>query len=55
MDTRPQATDISHIHELVEAWARAAQRYDLDGVIAHHAWDILMFDVPLSPQRETSL
>lgn len=50
METLPQNTAVSQIRGLVEAWAQAVERHDLDGVIAHHASDILMFDVPLPPQ-----
>ncbi|MBA2677928.1 MAG: nuclear transport factor 2 family protein [Ktedonobacteraceae bacterium] len=50
MNTLQQNTDESQIRELVEAWAQAVQRHDLDGVIAHHSSDILMFDVTLPPQ-----
>ncbi len=34
------------IRELVENWARAVRNEDMDGVLAHHADDIVMFDVP---------
>ncbi|MFC5822083.1 nuclear transport factor 2 family protein [Nonomuraea sp. NPDC050478] len=39
-------TDDQRIRELVERWARAAHAGDLDGVVADHADDIVMFDVP---------
>ncbi|GAA4536520.1 MULTISPECIES: nuclear transport factor 2 family protein [Nonomuraea] len=39
-------TDDKRIRELVERWARAAHAGDLDGVVADHADDIVMFDVP---------
>jgi uncharacterized protein (TIGR02246 family) len=34
------------IEELVRAWAAAVHAGDLDGTLAHHADDIVMFDVP---------
>ena len=34
------------IRELVESWARAVRVKDLDGILANHSTDILMFDVP---------
>jgi ketosteroid isomerase-like protein len=38
------------IRTLIEAWARAAHEGDMDAVLADHAPDIVMFDVP-PPQR----
>jgi uncharacterized protein (TIGR02246 family) len=34
------------IRGLIEAWATAVRAKDIDGVVAHHADDVLMFDVP---------
>jgi uncharacterized protein (TIGR02246 family) len=34
------------IRELIERWASAVHNGDLDGVLANHAEDIVMFDVP---------
>jgi len=34
------------IRELVESWARAVRVKDLDGILANHSTDMLMFDVP---------
>ena len=34
------------IRELIERWAVAVHTGDLDGVLADHAGDIVMFDVP---------
>jgi uncharacterized protein (TIGR02246 family) len=31
---------------VVDDWARAVRAQDADGVLAHHAEDIVMFDVP---------
>ncbi|MDA0638665.1 nuclear transport factor 2 family protein [Nonomuraea sp. MCN248] len=39
-------TDDKQIRELVERWARAVHAGDLDAVVADHAEDIVMFDVP---------
>ena len=38
--------DEEQIRTLVERWADAVHRGDLDGVLADHAADIVMFDVP---------
>ncbi len=40
------AVDERQIRALVERWARAAHGGDLDAVLADHADDIVMFDVP---------
>jgi uncharacterized protein (TIGR02246 family) len=40
------ADDESHIRALIERWARAVHEGDLEGVLADHADDIVMFDVP---------
>ena len=34
------------IRELIEGWAAAVRRQDLNGILAHHAAGIVMFDVP---------
>ncbi len=34
------------IRDLIERWAEAVHRGDIDGVVADHADDIVMFDVP---------
>ncbi len=39
------AQDEQQIRDLIERWARAVQQQDLDGVVAGHAEDIVMFDV----------
>jgi ketosteroid isomerase-like protein len=47
MTGRASATsDESAIRKLVEQWARAVRRRDIDGILRHHARNILMFDVP---------
>ena len=38
--------DEEQIRQLVQRWARAVHDGDLDGVLADHADDIVMFDVP---------
>jgi len=40
------AGDEGRIRALVERWADAVHRGDLDAVLADHADDIVMFDVP---------
>jgi ketosteroid isomerase-like protein len=44
--THNQIDTGSQIRELVENWARAVRDADMDGVLAHHADNIVMFDVP---------
>ena len=39
-------SDEKQIRELVESWAAAVHAGDMDGVLAAHADDIVMFDVP---------
>jgi ketosteroid isomerase-like protein len=53
-------TDEAVIRELVENWARAVRAKDLDGILANHSTDMLMFDVPppvqsrgIEPYRKT--
>src|SRR3954470_3932394 len=38
--------DEQQITSLVERWAQAVHAGDMDGVLADHAADIVMFDVP---------
>ena len=38
--------DVAQIRTLIEKWAEAVHIGDLDGVLADHATDIVMFDVP---------
>lgn len=38
--------DEREIRGLIERWAEAAHRGDIDSVLAHHTDDIVMFDVP---------
>jgi ketosteroid isomerase-like protein len=39
-------TDERQIRALIEEWADAVRRHDLSDILAHHEWDIVMFDVP---------
>src|ERR687897_110725 len=39
-------SDESEIRTLIERWANAVHAGDMDGVLADHADDIVMFDVP---------
>ena len=38
--------DEQSIRALIENWAKAVRRQDLDAIVANHAADMLMFDVP---------
>jgi uncharacterized protein (TIGR02246 family) len=38
--------DETQIRDLIQQWAAAVHRGDMDGVLADHADDIVMFDVP---------
>lgn len=40
------------LRQMIADWSAAARRRDYDGVLAHHAPDILMFDVPPPFQSE---
>lgn len=44
--------DQAALRELVESWAKAVRDGDMDGVLAHHTDDILMFDVPVPLQAK---
>jgi uncharacterized protein (TIGR02246 family) len=39
-------SDEAAIRRLVENWASAIRAKDIDGVLAHHTDEVLMFDVP---------
>ena len=47
-----QSTDEARIRTLVAEWAKAARAKDMDGVLAHHTDDIVMFDVPMPLQAK---
>ncbi|HJT06033.1 MAG TPA: nuclear transport factor 2 family protein [Stellaceae bacterium] len=34
------------IKALIKAWADAVRRHDMPGILAHHAQDIVMYDLP---------
>jgi uncharacterized protein (TIGR02246 family) len=38
--------DKEHIHALIQRWANAVHTADMEGVLADHSDDIVMFDVP---------
>jgi hypothetical protein len=42
-----QKADEAKIREMVENWAKAVRAKEMESVLAHHAPDILMFDVPM--------
>jgi uncharacterized protein (TIGR02246 family) len=46
------STNETQIRELVENWARAVRAKDMDGALANHTDDIVMFDVPMPPQSK---
>ena len=41
-----RTTDKTEIRDLVENWAKAVRSKDLNGILANHSPEILMFDVP---------
>jgi uncharacterized protein (TIGR02246 family) len=45
-----QSADETAIRTLVENWAKAVRAKDMDGVLAHHTDDVVMFDVPMPLQ-----
>jgi ketosteroid isomerase-like protein len=42
----PRTGDTNQIRLLIEQWAEAVRRKDMDGILRHHAPDFVMFDVP---------
>lgn len=42
----------AQIRALIEEWAKAVRAKEMEGVLAHHADDIVMFDVPVPLQSE---
>ena len=46
-------TDEQQIRDLIEVWATAVHAGDLPAVLANHAPDIVMFDVP-PPERASA-
>ena len=41
-----RATDRAEIRDLIENWAGAVRSKNLDGILADHSPELLMFDVP---------
>jgi ketosteroid isomerase-like protein len=35
------------IRQLLEDWANAVRKRDIEGILAHHSHDIVMYDVPV--------
>ena len=50
MNTRTE--DEKTLRQMIADWSAAARRHDHDGVLAHHAPEMLMFDVPPPFQSE---
>src|SRR5262249_24213372 len=46
MSANETTTDEETIRGIVENWARAVRTKNIDGILAHHSPDVLMFDVP---------
>jgi uncharacterized protein (TIGR02246 family) len=46
----PGDTNEAAVRRLVENWAKAVRAKDMDGALAHHTDDIVMFDVPVPLQ-----
>jgi ketosteroid isomerase-like protein len=44
--SEPQTNDEIVIRDVIESWARAVRGKDMDGILAHHSPEIVMFDVP---------
>jgi uncharacterized protein (TIGR02246 family) len=36
----------SQVRSLIERWAEAVRKRDMQGILAHHSQDIVMYDVP---------
>jgi hypothetical protein len=47
-----RSTDEAQIRDLVEGWARAVRCKNIDGILANHSPEILMFDVPPPAQSK---
>src|SRR5690348_116495 len=43
---RDDETAEPQIRALIEAWTDAVRRHDMPGILAYHAQDIVMFDLP---------
>ncbi len=38
--------EVEEVRGLIDQWAEAVRRKDMDGILRHHAPDFIMFDVP---------
>jgi len=47
-----RSTDEAQIRDLVEGWAGAVRSKNIDGILANHSPEILMFDVPPPAQSK---
>lgn len=45
-DTPSQQSPGDEVRALIRRWERAVQQGDLDAILAHHADDVVMYDVP---------
>ena len=50
MNSNSQSRARAEIYDLIENWAKSVRNLDVDGAVASHAKDMLMFDVPLPVQ-----
>ena len=48
----PRKSNEAQIRKLVENWAKAVRAKDMDGALANHTDDIVMFDVPMPLQSK---
>ena len=46
MTSNSQSRAEAEIRDLIENWARSVRNLDIEGAVASHAEDMLMFDVP---------
>ena len=46
MAGKSNMNDEQIVRQLVEGWATAVRERNLEGILAHHSADIIMFDVP---------
>jgi uncharacterized protein (TIGR02246 family) len=51
MTNAPETDDETRIAELITSWAQAITNHDLQGTVAHHTVDMLMYDVPTPSLR----
>jgi uncharacterized protein (TIGR02246 family) len=48
----PRKSNEAQIRKLVADWAKAVRAKDMDGAVANHTDDIVMFDVPMPLQSK---